>query len=268
MTVRSLPSRALNKLLSDGGLATISSGVSLLRTQSRNQIAKARIGNEVTIQGVRLDLEDVSFGPDMRRELYYGSYEANEVSLIDEYLSSDMDVIDLGACLGFTSCFVNHRLDSSRTHIAVEPNPRVHTTLEKSRSLNGCDFKIRHAAYGATADEIELAPTASPWSASTYRSQGSRITVDTTDLQTLIDRHDLSNIACIVDIEGGEAGLLKHELDVLEEHCSLLLVEFHDEKASIDAQHREQIADAKQKLYESEFDHVQDRGNVSAFVQP
>lgn len=127
-----------------------------------------------------------------------------------------MDVVDFGACLGFTACFVHKRLASTSKHIAVEPNPQVQEALKATLKRNSCHFDIVQKAYATEDDSLEIYPADSPWSASQYRPKTLPVSVERVSLATLVMEYSLSDVAVIIDIEGAEAELIEDELEFLE----------------------------------------------------
>jgi len=211
-------------------------------------------------------LTGVAMDDTMREYLYEGEYEAKEIAAIETYLQPEMDVVDFGACLGFTACFTNKRLTEEQTHFAVEPNPDVQQALRATRERNECKFEILQRAYGTTGSTVEIRPAGSAWSASQYRDDGAAVKVNQVDIETLIEKFDLSNLAIVADIEGAEAEMITGELAVLEDHCVLLIVEFHDGKDDIAAEQRELIREAKALLDASAFELADQDGDVATYI--
>jgi FkbM family methyltransferase len=265
--MNSLVNRVIKRWREDSLLAVLQGAFVRLRYRALSALARRRFNGLIHTRGVELNLQDAPVGPRMRKELYFDEYEADESETIDEYITPDMDVVDLGACIGFTSCYATKRLAETSTLVAVEPNPEVHPAIKATRNRNNCEFHLVPAAYSATKDEIDIVPTETAWSASSYRTGDETVTVGTTSLDALIESFDLGDVAIIADIEGGEAELIIEELNILESHCKLLIIEFHGDKPDIDAEQREAIRAAKRRLKASQFDLVDRKGDVSVFVQ-
>ena len=178
--------------------------------------------------GIRLDLSHEAVGEEIRTAVNEGWYEAHEARLVEDYLPSSTDVIELGAGLGYISCVIDRAIDDGRTQIAVEPNPAVIPVLERTKQLNDATYTICERAYSSTADSVELTQSGEFWTATTHATRGTTVRVPTTSLEAICDRHSLSTFALVLDIEGAEYDLLTSELALLEERCSLLIVEYHD----------------------------------------
>lgn len=267
MVVKSLAERIYAKWRATGLKETLKTGMRIVSSRLKIVIARVRIGKRTEIQGVELDLSNVQMDSAMQSNLYYGQYEQAERDAIKSHIKPDMDVVDLGACIGFTACTTNSILSESSTHIAVEPNPQVIPTLKTNRDLNNCNFDIIEAAYSTGSNTISINPTETAWSASLYRDGNNTIESETVSLKQISDQYDISNAAIIVDIEGGEADLIENELEILEEKYNLLIIEFHDEKSSINQNQREQIRNARFQLKPSKFNQIEKIENVVVFTQ-
>lgn len=253
--MRTLVQRAWEKTQRDGLRDTVAAA-SRRATQPANRWITAQLVDDiVSTRGVTLDLSGANVSDHMNVEIVQGVYESEEVSAICEYLQPEMDVVDLGGCLGFTACYANERIDDSSTHVVVEPNPALEPVLQRNRELNDCDFKIFHGAYSNNEGPVTLEIPEDIWGASLDRNGETVVTVGAVTLQMLIDRFDLSQIALIVDIEGAEADLLTNELDVLEQYCRVLIIEFHDQK-EVYEHLGANISAARDKLADSCFECI------------
>jgi len=272
--MRNLVEQAVQKYQEDGLLSTAIAAGRLVWNRVtypynryvRPQIIRWRLGDEVTIRGVTIVTNGVYMDSTIREYLYTGEYEADEASAVDSFLLPEMDVVDFGACLGFTACFTSMRLDSTSKHIAVEPNPQVQKALKATRKRNNCEFDIIQKAYATGDDNIEIYPADSPWSASQYRPDTTPVSVETVSLATLVKEYSLSDMAVIIDVEGAEAGLIADELEILEAYCDLLIIEFHDDKEDIEESQRVRIRDARDRLDASEFEMVESGRDVAVYI--
>jgi FkbM family methyltransferase len=214
-------------------------------------------GDVLSTHGITIDLRDIEINKKIRGEIACDTYEAGEAKAIQKYVNYNSDVIELGACLGFISCLTNKILDKESTHIVVEPNPSLIPVLEQNRDINECDFEVYESAYNYNNPRINLTIPDNIWGTSSHRDDGSSVTVDTINLETLVTDHNLSEFVLIVDIEGAEINLIENEIDLLEEYCELLIIEFHDEKETYE--HLvESTNKARESLIESEFDMIEE----------
>lgn len=183
--------------------------------------------------GYRLYLHPEQVGSDVLRSLLTGAYEREEAQLVREYLPSDVDVIELGAGLGYVSCVIDETIRDDRVQIAIEPNPMLVPWLERTRVLNDAGYTVREQAYSATANSTKLDIGDSCWTARTSDTRG--VDVPAANLAQIREEEDLELFALVMDVEGAEYELLTAELALLEARCSHLIVEFHDSGPQADA---------------------------------
>ena len=218
----------------------------------------------MTLEGVKLDFRNVNVSRHMKIKISDGVYESEETSFIDKYITSDMDVIDLGGGLGFTACFANQRINSKSTHIVVEANKKLITTIKNNRNINNCDFEIYHAAYSTKDNLATIEIPKNVWGGSLFRNTENVQTVDTVTLELLMSRFDLSKFALIADIEGAEADLIKNELHILEAYCPILIIEFHHLKDEY-TKMKGEIAKSKDILEDSSFTKIEETSGVAVY---
>jgi FkbM family methyltransferase len=220
-------------------------------------LARRQISDRIRTRGIILDVGDINFSKELKIKLVRDTYEADEAAAIDTYLNPDIDLIDLGGCIGFTACYANNILTDGSKHIVVEPNKNLIPTLEHNRDLNGCDYDVLNAAYSTEGDTVTLNIPSNVWGASLNGGGTESIEADTVDLATILSTCALDKFVLIVDIEGAEAELISSELDLLESKCDLLIIEMHDQKEEY-SEIRDDIRDAKRQLEESHFELVND----------
>jgi FkbM family methyltransferase len=225
-----------------------------------------RAPSVANLNGVDLVLTDPVINEAMQAEIARGQYEQEEVKLADTYIKRDMDIVELGAGIGFVSCYIDTTTDADHSHIAVEANKDLLSLVEDHRNYNRCEFELVHAAYSTQEGSVYLSVDGSFWNGSLYRKGDTLGPIGTTTIRQLVDRFDLSDIALIVDIEGAEADLLQNEMDVLEEHCQLLIIEFHDWKEGYE-EVKDDIKTAKDQLRLSNFEEIGRERNVRVFMK-
>lgn len=218
------------------------------------------VGDVITIRGITLDLRSTNVSQKMKLEMARGVYEAEEADAIHRYVSPDMDVIELGGCVGFTACYTNQMLDKSSTHVVVEPNDELIPIIRKNMGLNDCDFEIFHAAYSANEDSVTLGIPENVWGTSSARDGQQKITVGSINIDQLTQQLNIKRFVLIVDIEGAEADLISNELKILESCCEILIVEFHDMK-EVYGHISSDILSAREKLNNSSFKLVEQSDN-------
>ena len=244
--------KTMTKVQREGMASVLSSLRDKLERMGHRSVQSLLMGRVVTTRGITLDLQNARVSRRMKTELARGTYELEEIEAIESYLSSESDVIELGGCIGYTACYTNKILKKGARHVVVEPNSALEPVLQHNRRLNGCDYEIYCAAYSSDQGPITIDIPENIWGASLVRDERDSVTVDAVDLEWLMEKFDISQFTLIADIEGAEVDLIDNELDVLEAHCELLIIEFHhrkDEYSHIAAE----IESARAKLDDSSF---------------
>lgn len=223
--------RALDKYRREGAIGLLASLADTILGAERLDPAyaaliKRRTGH-VTHHGIQLDLEFECIEDEVRARFVRGSYESVERLLVDRYVPSDTDVIELGGGVGFISCTLNRQLEEGRTHVVVEANEDLVAVLERTRSLNDASFVIEAAAYAPEAKQTRF-QTGPVVTAGKSVDAEDGDSVATTNLRDLRDLYDVDDFTLVVDIEGSEYDLVDRESDILSEHCSFVLAELHD----------------------------------------
>lgn len=178
--------------------------------------------------GVSLNVEADPIGDEVYRWMAREWYERQEATLVRRYLPPDVDVVELGAGIGYVSCIIDGVLHDDRTHLAVEPHPAVSSVLEETRALNDAAYIVCEAAYSASPGVVRLDLGHEYWN-TRARSGPDAVTVQAVNLRLLCDRYALDEFSLVMDIEGSEYELLLSELDLLEARCPFLIVEFHSD---------------------------------------
>jgi FkbM family methyltransferase len=160
--------------------------------------------------------------------LLENNYEAPEREALKKYLDPELPVIELGACLGIVSCLTNRRLRQPEKHIVVEANPTLVPLLAENRERNGCSFRVVHAALSYGADTITFKVNDNILASSLNGEAQRAVVVSTVTLKLLLDETGFERVTLICDIEGAELQLVEHELDVLRERVSMIIMELHD----------------------------------------
>lgn len=230
-----------------------------------------RLGDShVEHAGVTLDLSQPAINSRMKHEIADGTYEQHEATFITEYVNPERDVIELGGCIGFISCYLDQYRVPETAQMVVEPNPQAVAAMEYHHEQNDCGFCICIAAYAPESERVHLEiPEYGAWGTSTVRDAEavSQVVADTIDLTTLFDEYPVSPpVTLVVDIEGGEADLLRHELDVIEKYCETVVIEFHDHKEEYVGV-ADDIRAARTALDASEFEKQAEERGVAVYQQ-
>lgn len=227
MEQMSLAHAAYEKFRSEGLYVLFQSSKQYLRDKMKS-IYLSATNQTVECHGVELNLNNREIDIRTKQDFFKELFEKPELVLIDKY-PPEADVIELGAGLGFISCYLNNRLAPSAKHVAVEANPKLIPTLRENKQINNCSFNIKHAAYAASGKtaSFHLQDQYPSGSVRAERESGSSVQIEGTTLRTLADEENIETFTLVADIEGEEIGLIQKELRYLEQHCRRIIVEFH-----------------------------------------
>jgi FkbM family methyltransferase len=221
-------------------------------------------GGTISYAGVTFDASAAPITDDVLAD-FLTSYELAERILIDQHIPSDCDVLEIGAGIGFISCYVDQRLDADRDHVVVEANPELIDVIEDTKRRNGCEFEVLNAAYAVDDESVTFAVRDQFLSSQTVtRSDGPQeqtqqelVTVPGVGLQQIRSRFDLDDVVVILDIEGDEHDLIRKEAPILAVFCQMLFVELHGST--------EAITESINRLLESGFVQLDHHGDVYVF---
>jgi FkbM family methyltransferase len=172
--------------------------------------------------------------------LINGDYESPELALLDEYLTPDDNVIELGAGIGFLANRYGKRCPN-QSHLTIEASPVMADLIRtNTRHLGNIEVINAVAARSQTSSSTDIPNTSSPrtvdfhvytdyWASSTQpihltnpeRHLVRTLQVNMIDLDELIARRHVTMLVC--DIEGGEYELVK----TFELNVPKILMELH-----------------------------------------
>jgi FkbM family methyltransferase len=223
---------------------------------------KARLLDDyiVTINGVKLDLNGDVFSKSMIKQIRKKKYEQDEIALIRLLLNKDQPVVDLGAGIGFTTCYID--LSTETTVMGIEANEALIPHLERTRKINRANFEIVHSAYNPVEETVTFHRAADFWSSSQYDRENveqQQTVVPATSLAALID--DLNTewpLQLVADIEGGEHHLIVEEIDILRDNFGLIILELHSFAPN-------SIEFYREILEENGFEFITSKNDIYAF---
>ena len=187
----------------------------------------ARGVKSVALDGSTFSLETIPNNA-IKVSLLKGKYERFERHAVLQYVSPELPVVELGACIGVVACVTNGILNNPEAHVVVEANPQVIPILQRNRDGNNCKFEILHAAIAYGRSSVEFAP-ASDFCGSSLRRDDNRshdnalVVVAATALSTIVAQRDFDQFTLICDIEGHEYELVTLDAETLRRVDTLIL---------------------------------------------
>jgi FkbM family methyltransferase len=108
---------------------------------------------EVNLQGVRLDVRDISLI--MRNRLLNGRYEVTERQMAEQFLAPTDAVLEIGGAIGFLGIYCQKRLGILR-YATVEANPKTACILRNNYALNDLEPILFNVALADHDGEVDL----------------------------------------------------------------------------------------------------------------
>lgn len=164
---------------------------------------KVHVPDFVDNRGVLLPTRHSTISPAIRKEIYFGDYEAKESEIVAKRLSDDDVVMEVGAGIGYLSAFCAKRIGSGRV-FAYEANPAMMEVIALTHRANGVAPTVKNTLLAEGSGTREFHVTDEFWASSSVApTTGARtIAVPQSDLNAEIAA--VRPTFLIVDIEGGE----------------------------------------------------------------
>src|SRR2546430_14951539 len=142
----------------------------------------------VTLAGVQTRVES-HMSPQVEATVSRDRYEQDELRLIEQVLSPDDVVLEVGAGIGLVSAYCAKRLGSSRV-FAYEANPDLEACIRETYALNQVQPALEMCAVGADAGTVTLYRDRHLWASSVVRPSGRvrPVEVPVTALSEIVQR--------------------------------------------------------------------------------
>jgi FkbM family methyltransferase len=227
------------------------------------RLASRIFGGRIPSVGVRVDTRSALVTDSSRAQLLWRIYEGAEHRLVRRHLRPADTIVELGTSIGFLSSVALQTARGTRRFVGVEANPGLIALAQRNIRDNapGTEATVVHGAV-----DYSVAPgTPVPFSVGTQHT-GARVGSDATSsflapamtLSGVLADHDVVDYTLLADIEGGEAGLLLHDVEALQ-HCRQAVLELHD--TALDGR-RITVADLREAAQGAGFRIVDSYGPV------
>ena len=209
-----------------------------------NRITQPQV---VEIEAIKVKIP--SFASDViRKAIYGGFYEADELKLIRSRLSQDDVVMEIGTGLGLLSIYCAKQIGNDKV-FTFEANPALEPAIKDNYALNQVEPQLEICLVGDHYGLSNFYVGKNFWSSSIYnKAQGAKqITVPVISFNEKVREIDPTFL--LLDIEGGEYELVKYA-DF--HNIRKLMIEIHSWILT-----PEQIQSVKDKLTQSGFHLVE-----------
>lgn len=146
------------------------------------------------------------------------NYEKEIESKINEIVKPGMNVIDIGANMGYFTLILSHLVGSKGKVFAFEPNPTMNEILKKNCEINNLkNVKIFQEALAESKGNLKLF-----FPGEGYEAWGSfrpplnkykttkEVLVKTTTLDTILEKYGVKKVDFVkMDVEGAEYSIFK-----------------------------------------------------------
>lgn len=163
--------------------------------------------SDVTIQGIKVNLNHSSITKALRKVFYYELYEADEISILKNHLVKQDVLLEIGAGIGYLSSYCSKIVGDERVY-SYEANPEMAEKVSETYKLNNVSPNFKNAFASFENSFVDFYLESNFWSSSSKkRSENSKkVSIPTIDINEEINR--VSPTFMIVDIEGGEIDLI------------------------------------------------------------
>jgi FkbM family methyltransferase len=197
------------------------------------RVVAACLQDRIPCRGLRFDTKSHRINNSIKAALFWQLYESAEIRFVRAWLSSDLDIVELGSSIGVVSSHIRSRLDPEKRLICVEVDHELLNNVPLNLRLNRLDnnFTLVNCAidYDHEGSTVLFSAGSSNTTGrldSLSPPEGST-EVQATTLSTLLIRQGITDYALVADIEGSEAGILFSDPDALLS-CRQIIIELHD----------------------------------------
>lgn len=127
-------------------------------------------------------------------------FETVEQSQVEEYITEDCKVLELGARYGTVSCIINKKLSNPLNQVSVEPDKKVWSCLEKNMHSNGCNFHLIKGVVSRVPLRLTEHPVFKGYGNQTVKSEESSLPNYT--VEAIEQNYNLKFDTLVADCEG------------------------------------------------------------------
>ncbi len=194
--------------------------------------------------GVNIFVGDSNISNWVRDAINKGYYEAAEAELLNDFLSKEDIVLEIGGGIGFIGSICSSKAKQVNIY---EANPKLIPIIKHNCKLNGKNFYVYNYAVVNNSDkrDIKFYIGEHFWNASIVKTNGfEEIVVPTISMNKIMS--NLNPSFLIIDVEGYEVELLKKYS--FPNSIKKILIEFHPKKVSDN-----EIEELKNNILENNF---------------
>ena len=203
----------------------------IVTSDSAGRLIGALSRHRVRHHGLWFDVRSSDFSPQVRAQMFWGTYESAETRMIRGLLRGSTTVVELGSSLGVTSAHIAALMAPGGRLVCVEANPRLLPGLRERLARRAASLRVDfvHAAVtGHCGDAVlALSPKTVSSRLGAVGPHDAAVEVPALTLREILRRTEVSDFDLVSDIEGAESAFLLLDPDVLH-RCRHAVIELHD----------------------------------------
>jgi FkbM family methyltransferase len=166
--------------------------------------------NYVNCRGVNLCIDKNKFTEKVIHSFYTENYEQDEKNVLESTLSPSDRYLEIGAGVGYMGIIAASIIENSDQVFLFEANPAMIDIIKTNMELNGLNVPVFNKAVISGDDEkITFYLAKDFWVSSTlHKKDTKKIAIDALSLENVLKLYNPTYL--MVDVEGGEYGLLTH----------------------------------------------------------
>ena len=153
--------------------------------------------------GVLLITKHSMISKGIQKQIFFSEYEAKEIDIIKNRISSGDIVMEVGAGIGYISAYCSKIAGEDKV-FAYEANPALIELILLTHKANNLSPTVTNALLAKGEGEHEFYIEEDYWASSTIKisKEAKKITVPQKDINIEIER--IQPTFLVIDIEGGE----------------------------------------------------------------
>ena len=187
------------------------------------------MGNTIDLHGVKLSMKN----PRVKKRFSHlrlrirKNWEENEIAFVMKYVPKNQNFIDLGGCTGYISLKAK-KFKNTKKHIVVEGNPEMADVIKENIRLNNLKgIEVINKVYSNNKKGVIFTiSNEGIGNSSVFKKEGRKIVLKPISLKEIVRKYKIKNFNLMCDLEGSEEELINEEMDVLRNHCNVIVIDF------------------------------------------
>jgi FkbM family methyltransferase len=167
--------------------------------------------------------------PEMGQRLKNGTYEKDEIYILNKLDIKDCTVLEVGGCLGVLSTIINKKLNNPQNHVVIDANPELIDTITYNKLHNNCKFKIDNCIISKNGSHTMFTCYDKAVAGSAHRRDNWEKNPRKYEIKNkTLDDYDQKFDVMVIDIEGGELQFLYENCEYIKKNIKYVMLEIHE----------------------------------------